>query len=170
MVDEVAPDSFEGAQTRSKKRKKQIGHVGNIVQEIEICSDSNEPIKRLRIREKRLVDSKKITPDYANPDVLHKTSTSKPATPIVDSANSKIKEAGNIAPGDNSPRKEQEKSRLISPVDEEVDAVWQNFMASNPSLARHLSNMAANRTSEDGPPQVKPASVQDGSPSTGKQS
>lgn len=113
---------------------------------------------------------KKITPDYANPDVLHKTSTSKLATPIVDGADSKIKEAGNIAPGDNSPRKEQEKSKLISPVDEEVDAVWQNYMASNPSLARHLSSMAANRTSEDGPPQVKPASVQDGSPSTGKQS
>ena len=62
---------------------------------------------------------------------MRKTCTRKPAPLIVDGADSKIKELGNIALGDNSPRKEQEKCRFISDVDEEVVA----HLQIHPSLA-----------------------------------
>jgi hypothetical protein len=58
LVDEVVPDSFDGAATRSMKRTRQIGVVSNLAQVIEIDLDSNPPKKKVRIRQKRLVNSK----------------------------------------------------------------------------------------------------------------
>jgi hypothetical protein len=44
------------------------------------------------------------------------------------------------------------------------------LLSNNPRLALLLSNKGANPTSEDAPPEIKPASVQDVSASAGKQS
>jgi hypothetical protein len=52
MVDEVVPDSLDSAETPPMKRKRRIGVVSNLAQEIETDLDSNQPMKKLRIRRK----------------------------------------------------------------------------------------------------------------------
>jgi hypothetical protein len=59
-----------------------------------------------------------MSPYYADHDVLHKTSTSKAGTPIVDAGDYKIKELENIAPSDNYSKKEPNAGMFIRSIDE----------------------------------------------------